>query len=148
MAESRTTKNGVDPIESALENGSEAVRDGLEKAAQAYEQAFAFSKENAEAVLKSANLAGKGIEAINSEAFAYSRQSVQESVAATKAMLGSKSVQELFELQSDYVKSAFQAYLGEMNKVRELALTTAKDAAEPLQARFTAFTDLVQTRPV
>ena len=144
MAKAKTVKNGADPIEAALENGTEAMKDGFEKAAKGYEQAFTFGKDNAEAVLKSATLAGKGVEAITGEVFAYSRQSVEESVAATKAMLGSKSVQELLELQSDFAKSAFETYLAEMNKVRELALTFAKDAAEPLQARFTAFTDIVQ----
>ena len=144
MAKAKTVKNGADPIEAALENGTEAVKEGLEKAAKGYEQAFVFGKDNAEAVLKSATLAGKGVEAITSEVFAYSRQSVEESVAATKAMLGSKSVQELLELQSDYVKSAFETYVAEMNRMRDLAMTVAKDAAEPLQERFAAFGDIVQ----
>jgi phasin family protein len=147
MAKAKTVTNGADPIEAALENGAEAMKDGFEKAAKSYEQAFVFGKDNAEAVLKSATLAGKGVEAITTKVFAYSRQSVEESVAVTKAMLGSKSVQELLELQSDFAKSAFETYLAEMNKMRGLAMNVAKDAAEPLQARFTALTDLVQGRP-
>ena len=145
MAKAKTVKNGADPIEAALENGTEAVRDSFEKAAKGYEQMFAFGKDNAEAVMKAATLAGKGWEAIGTEFFAFSRQSVEESVAVSKAMLGSKSVQELLELQSDYAKTAFETYLAELNRVRDLAVTTTKVAAAPLQERVSAFGDLVQT---
>src|SRR5678815_2869464 len=104
MAKAKTVKNGADPIEAVLETGTEALKDSFDKAAKGYEKIFAFGKDNAEAFLKSATLAGKGWEAISTEVFAFSRQSVEESVAVTKAMLGSKSVQELLELQSDYAK--------------------------------------------
>jgi hypothetical protein len=126
MAKAKTVNGNADPIEAALKNGTEAVKDGFETLAKGYEQAIAFGKDNAEAVLKSATLAGKGLEAINSEVFAYSRQSVETSVAATKAMLGSSSVQELLEIQADYAKSAFETYLAEMNKVRDLALRSLR----------------------
>jgi phasin family protein len=145
MAKAKTVKSGADPIESALETGTEAVRDSFEKAAKGYEQMFAFGKENAEAVMKAATLAGKGWEAIGTEVFAFSRQSVEESVAMTKAMMGSKSVQELLALQSEYAKSAFETYVAELTRVRDLAMTTAKVASAPLQQRVSAFSDLVQT---
>jgi phasin family protein len=145
MAKAKTVNGTADPIEAALKNGTEAVKDGFEKLAKGYEQAMAFGKDNAEAMLKSTILAGKGLEAINSEVFAYSRRSVEDSIAATKAMLGSTSVQELLEIQSDYAKSAFETYLAEVNKVRDLALASLKDATQPLQARAAAFADAMPT---
>src|SRR5205823_13049161 len=57
--------------ESAVENGAAAVNDGFEKALKTYDRFMTFSKDNAEALLKSANAAGKGLESIHSEVLAY-----------------------------------------------------------------------------
>ena len=106
-----------------------------------------FSKDTAEAMIKAANAAGKGIETINSEMFAYARKSLEESITATKAIMGSKSVDEAVQLQSDFSKSVFETYVDELAKFGDLTLATAKDAAMPLQARVAAFVDMVRTAP-
>ena len=146
---SKTTKstNGAETIETALHSGAEAMKDGFEKAAKNYDQFMNFSKDTAEAMIKAANAAGKGIETINSEMFAYARKSLEESITATKAIMGSKSVDEAVQLQSDFSKSVFETYVDELAKFGDLTLATAKDAAMPLQARVAAFVDLVRTAP-
>jgi phasin family protein len=131
--------------ETALENGAAALKTGLEKALKGYDAFVTYGKDNAEAVTKSATVAGKGIETINSEIYSYSKQSIEDSVAATKAMLGSKSVHEAFEFQTDYVKSAFEAYVAEMSKITELATATTKDSFAPFKGRVQAWLDTVQT---
>jgi phasin family protein len=97
-----------------------------------------------EAYVNAANVAGKGVETINGEIYAYSKQSFEDSVSAAKAMFGSKSVHEAFELQTDFVKSAFDAYVSEVTKLSEIALSTAKDAISPLQGRVQAWVDVVE----
>ena len=129
-----------------MKNGTDSLREGFEKFAFGYEQLIAFNKQTAEAVIEAATKAGKGVETINSEMFSFSRQSMDDGIAATKAVLGAKSLQEAVERQTEYAKAALEAYVAEMSKVRELALDTAKAASEPLQARVTAFADLVQAQ--
>ena len=82
---------------------------------------------------KSATVAGKGIETINSEIYSYSKSSIEDAVAATKAVMGSKSVHEAFEFQTDFAKSAFEAYVAELTKISELATAATKDTFAPLQ---------------
>ncbi len=146
MAKARTETgtNGAEAIEAALKSSAATFKDGFEKANNGYEQFLAFGKENAEAVLKSANIAGKGIEAINTEVFAFSRNSVEEGIAVTKEIMASKTVQEVIELQTGFAKTAFETYVAEFSKVRELAMATAKEFNAPLQERATAFAGLVQ----
>lgn len=141
----KTANQGAETIETALKTGTEAMKDGFEKVSKSYEQLLAFSKDTTEALLKSANVTGKGIESINTEVLAYSRQSVEDSVAATKALLASRTIQEALEVQSDYAKTAFETYVAELGKMRDLAVNTAKAASEPLQARVAAFADFVQS---
>ena len=130
--------------ETTFENGAEALKAGFEKAVKSYDTVLGYGKDTAEAYMKSATVAGKGIETINSEIYSYSKESIEESIAASKAMLGSKSVHEAFELQTDFAKSAFEAYVGELTKFGELVTATTKDTFAPLQGRVQAWVEVVQ----
>jgi phasin family protein len=129
----------------AFANGAEALKAGFDKAAKNYDAVLGYGKDTAEAVIKSATVAGKGVETISSEAYAYSKQSLEDSITATKAVMSSKSLHEAFEYQSDYAKSAFESYVGELTKFGELFTATAKDSFAPLQGRVEAWLDVVQT---
>jgi phasin family protein len=131
-------------IETALKTGTEAFKTSFEKAVKGYDQLLGFGKETIEAYLKAANVAGKGAETLHKELYAYSKQSIEDTIAAAKALLASKSPQEAFELQSDFAKSAFEAYVGEVSKLNEIVVSTTKSAYEPLQGRYQAWVDTVQ----
>jgi phasin family protein len=132
-------------IESAMKTGAETLKAGFEKAVKNYDKLVGFGKENVEAYVKSANVAGKGVETLHNEIFGYSKQSIEGSIAATKALMGAKSVHEAFELQTDYAKTAFDAYIGQLTRVSELFVATSKEAFEPIQGRYQAWVEAVQT---
>ena len=131
--------------EYAIANGAEAFKAGFEKATKNYDLVLGYGKDTAEAVMKSATVAGKGIETINNELYAYSKQSLEDSITATKAIMGSKSLHEAFEYQSDFAKSAFESYIGQVTKFGELFTAVGKDSFAPLQGRAEAWLDVVQT---
>ena len=131
--------------ETAMANGAEALKAGFDKAIKNYDLVLGYGKETAEAVAKSATVAGKGVETLNNEIYAYSKQSLEDSITATKAVMGSKSLHEAFEYQSDYAKSAFEAYIGEMSKFGALFTATSKESFAPLKGRVEAWLDVVQT---
>lgn len=139
------TATAAASAETVLENGAAAMKTGLEKALKGYDAFVGYSKETADAVTKSATVAGKGIETINGEIYSYSKQSIEDAVTATKAVLGSKSVHEAFEFQTDYAKSAFEAYVGQLSKIGELATSATKDTFEPFKGRVQAWLDTVQS---
>ena len=136
--------NGTEAVETAFKNGSEAFKSNFDKMVKGYDRVFGFGRETMEAYVKAANAAGKGVETIHSEIYAYSKQSFEDSVSAAKAVFGSKSVHEAFELQSDFVKSAFDAYVSEVTKISEIAFSTAKDAISPIQGRVQAWAEVVE----
>ena len=135
----------AETIETAMKNGAETLKAGFEKAVKNYDQFVSFGKDTAEAYVKAANVAGKGAETLHNEIYTYSKQSIEDSIAATKALMGSKSVHEAFELQSDFAKTAFDAYVGELTKISELFVSTTKEAFEPLQGRYQAWVAVVQS---
>jgi phasin family protein len=134
--------------ESVLENGAAAIKTGLEKALKNYDAVLGFAKDSAEAGMQSATVAGKGIETLNGELYSYSKQSIEDTIAATKAVMGSKSVHEAFEFQTDFAKSQFEAYVGQLSKVSELVSETTKQTYAPLQGRVQAWLDVVQSARV
>jgi hypothetical protein len=53
-------------------------------------------------------------------------------------------VEEAFQVQSEFGKAMFETYVDQLAKFGDMALATARRSAEPLQARASAFTDLVR----
>jgi len=146
MSKAKTaTDKATATAEYAIANGAEAFKAGFDKAIKNYDLVLGYGKDTAEAVMKSATVAGKGVETLNGELYAYSKQSLEDSITATKAIMGSKSLHEAFEYQSDFAKSAFESYIGEMTKFGELFTATTKDSFAPLQGRVEAWLDVVQT---
>lgn len=148
MAKSKTTEkliDGTDHIEAAVKNGAEAFKTNFDKAVKGYDKFLGLGKENLEAVVAAATVAGKGVETIHNETYAFSKQSIEDAVAATKAVLASKSAHEAFELQTDFAKSAFDHYVSQVTKMNEIFAATAKEAFSPLQGRYQAWVEAVQT---
>jgi phasin family protein len=137
--------NGAEGIETVMKNGSEAFKASFEKAVKSYDHFLGYGKETVEAYMKAANAAGKGAETLHNEIYSYSKQSVEDSISAVKAVLGSKSAHEAFELQTDFAKTAFDSYVGQVTKLNEIFVSTAKEAFEPLQGRVQAWVEVVQS---
>src|ERR1043165_203816 len=124
-----------DTAETVVKNGAEAFKSGFESAVKGYDRVLGFGKENVEAYIKAANAAGKGVETLQNEFYLFSKQSVEETLAATKGVLSAKPVHGAFEIQSDFAKSAFETYVGQINRVNEIVLSATKEAFEPIQGR-------------
>jgi phasin family protein len=152
MVRKNSTKageTGAESLDMAMRNGSEAFKSGFEKAVKGYDQFWDYGRDTVEAYVKAANVAGKGVETLHNEIYAYSKQSVEDSISAAKAIFGSKSVHEAFEMQTDFVKSAFESYVSEVTKLSEILFATTKEAWNPLQGRVQAWAEVVDnTRAV
>lgn len=146
MTKTKTaTEKTTASAEAAFLNGADTLKAGFEKAVRSYDSVLSYGKDTLEAYVKSATVAGKGIESINSEIYAYSKDAIEDSIAAGKAILGSKSVHDAFELQTGFAKSAFESYVSELTKFSELLTTTAKESFAPLQSRAQAWVEVVQS---
>ena len=117
---------------------------GKDHPAPALNDVNAHSKKNLEAVIASVTAAAKGAEALTTETLAYSKTAMESQVAAAKSMSGVKSVQELFELQSGFAKTAMESYMAQMGKVSEIFTASMKDAVKPINERVTATVEAFQ----
>jgi phasin family protein len=138
-------KIGAKMSKNAFKESAESLQEGFEKFSKDYEKMVGFQKEVAEALVESATIASKGMETINKTVMEYSQTSFEDMFAATKAIVASKSLQEAVEKQTAFTKSAFESYVAEMTKVRDLALGTAKDASAPVQKKVDAAASMVMS---
>ncbi|SDM59701.1 phasin family protein [Maricaulis salignorans] len=145
-AQTKTSTLMNNTIESMTAATNDSFKEGVEKTLSAVNEATAFHKDTVEAVIASATVTGKGLETAGSNAAAYAKTAMEEGVAATKALSSAKSLQEIFEIQSNYAKSAMGSYLAELNKTTELFSGLVKDGAKPLNTRFAAVAELAQSQ--
>lgn len=148
MATKAKVTNGAETIETMVKSGSDAMKQSFDRAAKSYDSLASFNKETVEALILSASTASKGFEAINAETLAFSKQAIEDSVAAAKAAMTSKSIQELMEIQSDFAKSSFESFVGQATKLGEMMTALAKESVEPINGRTAAFMEIIQSARV
>lgn len=141
MPTANTVKSTVDQFTAA---SNVAFKDGVEKTLAALNDANAHSKQNLEAVVASVTAATKGAEALGAQAIAFSKANFETQIAAAKSLSSAKSVQEVFELQTAFAKSALESYMAEMGRMSETVSASMKDSMKPLNERVTALVERLQ----
>jgi phasin family protein len=141
----RTTKSATEAFEHVTTASTEAVRENIDRSIAALSEVSAFGKQNMEAWLASATAAQKGFETLSARSVAFSKQAMENHVAAAKSIMTSKSVQEVVEKQSEYAKHSFDAYVAELTSVSELVSGLAKETIQPINERFNAVGQLIQS---
>jgi phasin family protein len=132
-------------VEQATTAGNQAFKDTVEKSLAGLNELNAISKRNMEALVASMTAATKGAEQVGSQAMSYSKRSMEDGVAASKALATAKSMQEVVELQTAYAKTALETYLAEMNRMSETVAASVKDSLAPLNERVTAVMERAQS---
>ena len=132
-------------VEQATTAGNQAFKDTVEKSLAGLNELNALSKRNLEAMVASMTAATKGAESVGSQAMNYSKRSMEDGVAAAKALASAKSIQEVVELQTAYAKTALETYLAEMNRMSETVAASVKDSLAPLNERVTAVMEKAQS---
>ncbi len=126
-----TTAKAKDMIAQANDRAKTAVDKGQKMLGEMND----FSKGNIEAIVESSKIAAKGIESMGQDVAAYAKKSLEEATAAAKQMASVKSPTDFMKLQSDYVRSAFDAMVAHTSKSTEAMLKLAGEVAQPISNR-------------
>jgi phasin family protein len=92
-----------------------------------------FGKDNMDATMKSIGAASKGFQAIAAEVTNYSKKSFEDGTAAAERLFGAKTLEKAIEVQSDYVKTAYEGFVAEATKLGELYADLAKESYKPFE---------------
>ena len=102
------------------------------------EEMTALTKQNVDAFVKSGTILAKGFETISKSNAAYAQSTLESSAAASKTVLGVKTVRDLVDLQSSFVKKSFDSAVAEGTKVSEISVKVANEAFQPISAQLNA----------
>ena len=122
----------------------EAFKEGYEKFAEGVSNFADFQKESLTALMASASAFTKGIEKLSAEQTAFTKSAFEETVATAKAAAAAKTLQEVIELNSEFVRSAVEKNLGQINKVADICAAATKETAEPLTVRYSELVEKIQ----
>jgi hypothetical protein len=92
-----------------------------------------IQKENMEAAMKSFGVMSKDFQAIAVELANYSKEPLDNHVATTEKLMGAKSLEKAFELQSEYVKTVYEGFVAHATKIGQLYADLAKELYQPIE---------------
>lgn len=121
------------------------TKTAIEKGSKMLEEMNELNKGNIEAVVESSKVVAKGAESIGQQAAEYGRKSFENATATMKSFASVKSPTELFQLQSDYVRTAFDSFIAETSKNSETVLKLAGEAMQPISNRFAVAAEKIKT---
>jgi len=93
-------------------------------------------KENMDLAMASMAAMSKGVQALAMETQDYSKKAMETGSAAMEDLLAAKSLDKAVEVQSDYMKSAYEAFVGQATKVNEMFVDLAKESYKPYEGVF------------
>jgi hypothetical protein len=91
------------------------------------------NKENVDAAMKSLGVISNGVQAIAAGAADYSKKSFEQGTEALEKLLGARSLEKAMEVQSDYIRTAYESFIAESNRVSELCADVAKEVYRPFE---------------
>jgi hypothetical protein len=95
-----------------------------------------LGKDGMEASLKSWGAVSRGVQAITVELADYTKRAFEQGSAANEKLIGAKSLDKAFEVQSEYVKSCYEGLVAEATKLGELYSDVAREAYKPFENQF------------
>ena len=134
----------TDKAKTMFAEANDRAKTQMEKGAKAFEDMGTFQKGNLEAMVESSRIAAKGFEKMGQDSASYLKTSYENATSTMKAMAAIKSPTELFKLQSDFARSAFDAFVAETSRSTEAALKLAGEIAQPISNRVALAADKIK----
>jgi hypothetical protein len=109
-----------------------AARRGKEMIQQ-FDSIQKFGKDNVDAVLKTFGAVSKNAQTIAVETADYAKKSFEQSTATLEKLVGAKTLDKALEIQTDYMKTAYEGFVAQSTKMGELYANLAKEAFKPYE---------------
>jgi hypothetical protein len=92
-----------------------------------------LGKDNMDAAMNSLGAMSKSLQAIAVEAADYSKKSFEQAAATAEKLVGAKSLEKAVEVQSEFVKSAYEGFVAQAVRFGELYADLAQLTYKPFE---------------
>ena len=111
------------------------MENGVKTAQAQFEKAAAMGKDNVEAVVQSSTIVAKGCEEISKNLWSWMQNSMEQGMAASRQALNVKTLRELVDLQTSFMRSWIDQSMTETTRLTEISTRVAGSAFEPINQR-------------
>ena len=139
-----TQRVAADRFQAAFSDVNERSRDAMQRSARIVEELTDLTRGNVEAFVASSKVAARGVEQLSQEAAEFGRRSFEQASTAFRSFSEVRSPADLFRLQSDFARQAFDGLVAESSKVSETVLKLAGEVAEPITSRYSVAAERVK----
>ena len=130
-------------VETKMQNAAEHIEKANRELSSRVEEATSFTSNNLDAAVQAVNVVAEGIKDVNQTICNSIQQALQTAMSTGKAMMGVKSLRDVMQIQSEYIKTTFDTVMADTTKISEIAVRCSSQAAEPLNARVTEVVEKV-----
>ncbi|MCP8939882.1 phasin family protein [Alsobacter sp. SYSU M60028] len=95
-----------------------------------------LGKDNVDVAMKSFGSTQKSVQAIATEAADFSKKAFEQTSAAAEKLVAAKTLDKAVEIQTEYLKSAYEGFVAYASKLGELYTNLAKDTVKPYETIF------------
>jgi phasin family protein len=141
----QATQQATEQFRGALNEANERGKVAIEKSSRLVEEMADLTRGNLEAFVASQKTAAKFVETLTQGAADYSRRSFEEASSALRSFSEAKSPSDIFRLQSDYARSAFDAMISQSARVSETVVKMTGEVAEPITSRYAVAAERLKT---
>jgi hypothetical protein len=99
-----------------------------------FEDMQKYGRDGVDASLKSFGACSKSAQTIAVEIADFSKKAFEDGAAATEKLVNAKSLEKAIEVQSDYLKAAYESFVSETAKLGELYADWAQEAYKPFES--------------
>ena len=90
-------------------------------------------KEGFDAAVRAYSEANNGFQAIAAEVTDYSKTAFEHATRAFQQLVSAKSAEQAFEIQSQYAKKSYDAYIAQVSKLGEMWVDLARETYKPVE---------------
>jgi hypothetical protein len=98
-----------------------------------------YTKDGYSAAMAASAAWTKGYQAITQEVADYARKSLEKSSEVAGKVMTVNSVEQAVEVQQGFAREQYDAIVGEMKKINDIYVATAKEAYKPFETSLAAF---------
>ena len=140
-----TTRAAADQFQAVIGDVNERAKASMERSQRMIDEMNDFARGNVEAIVASSKVAARGIETLSQEAAEYSRRSFEEASTVLRSFAEVKSPTDLFRMQGEYARTAFDSMVAESSRISETVLKLAGEVAEPITSRYSVAAERAKT---
>ena len=100
---------------------------------QQFDQFQKYGQDNMDVVIKTFGAVSKGAQTIAVETADFAKKSFETGSATMEKLIGAKTLDKALEIQTDYVKSAYEGFIAQSTRMSELYASLAKEAFKPYE---------------